>query len=129
MISQSKNLLTSFRQNSPAPGGGSVAALSGSLSAALTAMVAALSHEKKGFLSKRDLMDEVGQKAQIIKDRLAFLIDEDTNAFNSVMTANRINATIPKEVAEKGENKYYQLINMLRKFLWKLPTYHLNCSI
>jgi glutamate formiminotransferase/formiminotetrahydrofolate cyclodeaminase len=87
--------------NSPAPGGGSVAALVGSLGAALSSMVAALSHEKKGYLNKREMMENVGEKAQKIKDRLSFLIDEDTNAFNSVMAANRISALTQEEIKNK----------------------------
>lgn len=97
--------------NSPAPGGGSVSALAGSLGAALTSMVAALSHEKKSFLDKRGMMEETGIAAQKIKDRLLFLIDEDTNAFNNVMAANRISASTAEEIKEKEKavlvaNKY-----------------------
>ncbi len=106
-----KGFTDELSSNSPAPGGGSVAALAGSLGAALTSMVAALSHEKKGFLEKREMMESVGEKAQKIKDRLSFLIDEDTNAFNKVMAANRISATTLKEIKEKEKlvlnaNKY-----------------------
>lgn len=106
-----KGFIDELASNSPAPGGGSVAALVGSLGAALTAMVAALSHEKKGYLEKREMMENVGEKTQKIKDRLSFLIDEDTNAFNKVMVANRISATTPDEIAEKEKlvldaNKY-----------------------
>jgi len=106
-----KGFIDELSSNSPAPGGGSVAALAGSLGAALTSMVAALSHEKKDFLEKRDMMETVGENTQKIKDRLSFLIDEDTNAFNNVMAANRISATTPEEIREKGisvlnANKY-----------------------
>ncbi len=57
------------------------------------------------------MMEAVGKKTQKIKDQLAFLIDEDTNAFNNVMAANRISATTPEEIKEKGitvlnANKY-----------------------
>ena len=76
--------------NSPAPGGGSVAALSGSLGASLSSMVAALTHEKKEMLASKPLMDEIGIEAQILKDRLAELIKEDANAFNSVIAAIRL---------------------------------------
>ena len=76
--------------NSPAPGGGSVAALAGALGAALSSMVAALTHEKKEMLENKPLMDEIGVEAQKLKDRLAVLVEEDTKAFNSVMEANRI---------------------------------------
>ncbi len=106
-----KGFTDELSSNSPAPGGGSVAALVGSLGAALTSMVAALSHEKKGYLEKREMMENVGEKTQKIKDRLSFLIDEDTNAFNKVMAANRISATTPEENNEKEKfvlnaNKY-----------------------
>jgi glutamate formiminotransferase / formiminotetrahydrofolate cyclodeaminase len=106
-----KDFTDELSSNSPAPGGGSVAALIGSLGAALTSMVAALSHEKKGYLAKREMMEKVGEKTQKIKDRLSFLINEDTNAFNKVMAANRISATTPTEINEKeifvlNANKY-----------------------
>ncbi len=106
-----KGFTDELSSNSPAPGGGSVAALVGSLGAALTSMVAALSHEKKGYLEKREMMENVGEKTQKIKDRLSFLIDEDTNAFNKVMAANRISATTTEEIVEKerlvlNANKY-----------------------
>ena len=97
--------------NSPAPGGGSVSALAGSLGAALSSMVAALTHEKKGMLDIKPEMDEIGVEAQELKDRLAFLVDEDTEAFNQVMEANRLPANDEKEkkVKEKAvdtANKY-----------------------
>jgi glutamate formiminotransferase/formiminotetrahydrofolate cyclodeaminase len=97
--------------NSPAPGGGSVVALSGSLGAALSSMVAALTHEKKGFESQKTEMNMIGQDAQAIKDRLSFLVDEDTHAFNKVMAANRLLASNDEEKAMKAgailqANKY-----------------------
>ncbi|MBN4080895.1 glutamate formimidoyltransferase [Caldithrix abyssi] len=97
--------------NSPAPGGGSVSALAGSLGAALSAMVAALTHEKKGFEAGKAEMESIGTEAQLIKARLSFLVDEDTNAFNQVMVANRMPASNDEEAAQKTEaimhtNKY-----------------------
>jgi glutamate formiminotransferase/formiminotetrahydrofolate cyclodeaminase len=89
--------------NSPAPGGGSVAALAGSLGAALSSMVAALTHEKKGFESQKTEMDMIGQDAQAIKDRLSFLVDEDTHAFNKVMAANRLLASNDEEKTMKAD--------------------------
>ena len=82
--------LQELSRNSPAPGGGSVAALSGSLGASLSSMVASLTHEKKEMLESKPLMDEIGIEAQSLKDSLSVLIEEDTNAFNSVMKANRL---------------------------------------
>ncbi|NQT96485.1 MAG: glutamate formimidoyltransferase [Candidatus Marinimicrobia bacterium] len=93
--------ITETSTNSPAPGGGSVAALAGGLGAALASMVSALTHEKKGFEKTRSEMEEIGVKAQQIKDRLLYLVDEDTIAFNKVMDANRL----PSESTEEQEGK------------------------
>ena len=76
--------------DSPAPGGGSVAALCGALSAALSAMVANLTFAKKGFKKQRPEMDAMGQQAQRLKQSFARAVDEDTDAFNRVMTAMRL---------------------------------------
>lgn len=107
----SEEFVDELSSNSPAPGGGSVAALAGSLGAALVSMVAALTHEKKGFETSQDEMDTLGNKAQEIKDRLSFLVDEDTNAFNAVMEANRLPSNsdeekIAKRKAVLAANKY-----------------------
>jgi glutamate formiminotransferase/formiminotetrahydrofolate cyclodeaminase len=97
--------------NSPAPGGGSVSALAGALGAALSSMVAALTHEKKEMLDSKPEMDKIGVEAQALKDRLTFLVDEDTTAFNKVMEANRLSATTDdeksvKDLAVDVANKY-----------------------
>jgi glutamate formiminotransferase/formiminotetrahydrofolate cyclodeaminase len=76
--------------DSPAPGGGSVAALCGAMAASLTSMVGALTHSKKGFESKRPAMDELGRKTQEMKDWFLAAVDRDTQAFNAVMAAMRM---------------------------------------
>jgi glutamate formiminotransferase/formiminotetrahydrofolate cyclodeaminase len=68
--------------DSPAPGGGSVAALCGSLSAALSSMVAALTWSKKGMEESRPAMQEIGVRAQALKDWFVDAVDLDTEAFN-----------------------------------------------
>ena len=75
---------------SPAPGGGSIAALAGSLGASLSAMVANLSHAKKGFEDKRELLEKNAVRAQEVKDDLLRAIDADTDAFNDVIAAMRL---------------------------------------
>ena len=80
-----KEFANELSRNSPAPGGGSVAALAGSLSAALTSMVAALTHNKKGYERHNAVMEKVGVEAQGLKDFMIKAIDEDTEAFNKVM--------------------------------------------
>ena len=68
---------------SPAPGGGSVAALAGSLAAGLSAMVANLTVGKKGYEAAWDELSAVAERAQAVKDRLVRAVDEDTDAFNA----------------------------------------------
>jgi len=98
-----EEFLEEVGSNSPAPGGGSVSALAGSLGAGLTSMVAALTHEKKDFFDKKPLMEEIGDEAQKIKDRLLFLVEEDTNAFNKVMAAIRLPQSSPEEKTTKAK--------------------------
>src|SRR2546430_3482034 len=81
--------------DSPAPGGGSVAALMGALGASLGGMVANLSAGKRGWDDKLEYFSESAVKAQQLKDELLSLVDEDTAAFNKVMDA----FALPKESA------------------------------
>ena len=72
---------------SPAPGGGSVSAYMGSMGVALATMVANLSSHKPGWDDKWSYFSEWAVKGQQIMSELLFLVDEDTNAFNHIMTA------------------------------------------
>ena len=83
--------------DSPAPGGGSVAALMGALGASLGGMVANLSAGKRGWDDRLALFSEWAVKGQQLKDELLFLVDEDTAAFNKVMAA----FGLPKDSAEE----------------------------
>lgn len=83
--------------DSPAPGGGSVAALMGALGVSLGGMVANLSAGKRGWEDKLSFFSDWAVKAQQLKDELLFLVDEDTAAFNKVMAA----FALPKESAEE----------------------------
>jgi formiminotetrahydrofolate cyclodeaminase len=80
-----KDFADELSSNSPAPGGGSVAALSGALSAALSSMVAALTHNKKGYENAWEEMEKTGVAAQSNMRAQVEAIDKDTDAFNSVM--------------------------------------------
>jgi glutamate formiminotransferase/formiminotetrahydrofolate cyclodeaminase len=73
--------------DSPAPGGGSIAALNGALSAGLSAMVGNLTFGKKGYEAVRSEMEIVAEKAQPLKDFFIEAIDKDTEAFNRLMAA------------------------------------------
>jgi len=70
----------------PTPGGGSVAALVASLSAALTSMVAALTFSKTSDTK----MEETGRSAQLLKDWFLDAVDRDTESFNSLIAAMRL---------------------------------------
>ena len=89
--------------DSPAPGGGSVAALCGSLSAALSAMVAALTWSKKGLEAERPKMRDVGRRAQTLKDWFMEAVDADTEAFSAVIAARRLPRKTEEERAARDE--------------------------
>jgi glutamate formiminotransferase/formiminotetrahydrofolate cyclodeaminase len=91
--------------DSPAPGGGSVAALAGSLSASLAAMVSNLTFNKKGYKEVNDLMKEVGVTGQALKDFLLQAIDRDTEAFNEVMAAFRAPEDEKERAMEEATKK------------------------
>ena len=84
------DLIDEVSRDSPAPGGGSVAALSGALGAALGTMVANLSTSKAGFESKKDELEKIATKGQMVKDSLVKAIDKDTSAFDLVIKAMRM---------------------------------------
>src|SRR6516162_9167572 len=83
--------------DSPAPGGGSVAALMGALGASLGGMVANLSAGKRGWDDKLEYFSSWAVKAQQLKDELLSLVDEDTHAFNKVMDAFGLPRSSPEE--------------------------------
>ena len=83
-------------RDSPAPGGGSVAALSGALGAALGTMVVNLSTSKAGFEKHKDKLAKIAEKGQQTKYELVKAIDDDTSAFDEVIKAMRM----PKDTEE-----------------------------
>ncbi|HEX3577285.1 MAG TPA: cyclodeaminase/cyclohydrolase family protein, partial [Thermoanaerobaculia bacterium] len=83
--------------DSPAPGGGSVSALAASMGAGLAAMVAVLSHTRKGFESKQPDLDRIAVRAQTLKDQFLAAVDADTAAFDQLLDAMRM----PKSTAEE----------------------------
>ena len=122
--------------DSPAPGGGSVAALMGALGVSLGGMVANLSAGKRGWDDKLKYFSDWGVKAQQLKDELLFLVDEDTAAFNKVMaafalpkdsaddkaarsaaiqSANKYAAEIPLRVMETASKSYQLMAEMAER--------------
>lgn len=89
--------------DSVAPGGGSVAALAGSLGAALASMVGNLTVGKKGYEHNWKDLSALAVKAQALKERLLDAVDEDTAAFNGILEANRLPKATEEERALRDE--------------------------
>lgn len=99
--------ISELASNSPAPGGGSVAALCGSLGAALTSMVFNLTVGKKAYLAlgdeERASVDEGLVKANELKDAFLNLMNEDTQVFNKLMAAFKMPKETEEEKATRSE--------------------------
>jgi glutamate formiminotransferase/formiminotetrahydrofolate cyclodeaminase len=95
-------LVDEVSSESPAPGGGSVAALAGALGAALAAMVANLTVGKKGYESAWDELAALAERAQGLKARLTAAVDADTVAFNGVLEAMRLPKATPDQEAARA---------------------------
>jgi glutamate formiminotransferase/formiminotetrahydrofolate cyclodeaminase len=89
-------------RDTPAPGGGSIAALAGSLGAALASMVANLA-QGGSDAGKDAKLVALAEKAQSLKDRLMVAVDADTNAFNAFMDARRLPDATPEQKAARHE--------------------------
>ena len=86
---------------SPAPGGGSVAAYIGSLGISLATMVANLSAIKKGWESDWEYFSDWAEKGQFYKNELLKCVDEDTNSFNGIMEA----FALPKNTESEKQSR------------------------
>jgi len=89
--------------SSPAPGGGSVAALAGSLGAALAAMVANLTVGKKGYEPAWTSSSALAERAQALKAALLAAVDDDTKAFDDVLAAMRLPKATDAEKAARAD--------------------------
>ncbi len=87
--------------DSPAPGGGSVAALCGAQAAALAAMVCNLTVARKGYEAVQERVKDLAEAGQADKDAFLAAIDEDTDAFNRVMDAMRLPKATPEQQHER----------------------------
>jgi formiminotetrahydrofolate cyclodeaminase len=82
-----KTFLDELASASPAPGGGSVAALSGALGSALTSMVCRLTIGKKKYAAVEEDMKKILDQAEELRGQFTELIEKDSAAFNKVMEA------------------------------------------
>jgi glutamate formiminotransferase/formiminotetrahydrofolate cyclodeaminase len=92
-----KAFMDETASESPAPGGGSVSAYMGALGASLGTMVANLSSHKRGWDDRWEEFSDWAEKGKKIQNRLLDLVDEDTEAFNSVLKA----FGLPKKTEEE----------------------------
>jgi len=94
-----RDFVTEVSRDTPAPGGGSIAALAGALGASLTSMVANLTKAKSEKQSGH--LFHAAETAHRVKDALVLAVDEDTSAFNAYMDARRLPQTTDVEKAAR----------------------------
>jgi len=113
MLSNStiQEFLEKTASKSPVPGGGSVAALSASLAASLTEMVANLTIDKKNYKAVEQEMKAIAKDAYLFRKKLAEDIDKDANAYNDVMSAY----TLPKNTVSEKERRQEEIQNRLKQ--------------
>lgn len=99
--------LTEFAEEtaseSPAPGGGSIAAYMGALGAALSTMVANLSAHKPGWDDRWKEFSDYAERGHALMTKLLALVDEDTAAFNKIMAVFSMPKSTPEEKAARAE--------------------------
>jgi glutamate formiminotransferase/formiminotetrahydrofolate cyclodeaminase len=88
---------------SPAPGGGSVAAALGALGAALGTMVANLSSHKRGWDDRWEEFSRWADRGKAVQDELVRLVDADTDAFNAILAAFRLPKSTPEEAKARAD--------------------------
>ena len=101
---------------SMAPGGGSISAYVGTLGISLATMVANLSSHKPGWDDKWEQFSNWAEKGQQLKDKLLFLVDEDTKAFNKIIDAFRL----PK-ASEEEKTTRSKAVQDATKFAIEVP--------
>ena len=94
--------LTDLGSSSPAPGGGSSAALSGAMGAALVSMVANLSVGREKYSEFQDLICETLSRAEKLISELTFCIKKDMTAFDGVMAAFRMSKNNEEEKSARS---------------------------
>jgi formiminotetrahydrofolate cyclodeaminase len=106
-----KEFIDLLASKEPAPGGGSAAALVGSIGVALSSMVANLTIGKEKFKDKEELMKEIVRKNEKLQKELLELIEKDAEAFNKVADALKL----PKNNPEEKEKRKEILENALKE--------------
>jgi formiminotetrahydrofolate cyclodeaminase len=96
------DVLDAFASNQPVPGGGSAAALAGAVGASLFIMVAGLPKTRHGTHEEREALTAAASRLRPLRDELASLVDRDSEAYTSVITAYRLpKSTEPERAARR----------------------------
>lgn len=109
---------------SPAPGGGSVAAYLGALGASLGTMVANLSSHKKGWDDRWKEFSDWADQGQRLKDELLALVDADTASFNAIMQA----MGLPKGSDEEKQTRK-KAIQQATRTAMEVPFNVMECAL
>lgn len=100
-----KELLDVTAGKDPVPGGGSISALSGAISAALTEMVAGLTIGRKKYAEVEEQMKQLVERVQKIRQQLVLDVDRDSEAYNVVFAAFQM----PKDTEEEKAARSAQI--------------------
>ena len=98
-----KNYLDLLKSDSPAPGGGSVSALTGAQGLALMLMVADLTLTKEKYQGDHELCKQVKEEGLPLYQSLSEAIDRDTDAYNRVFAAYKLPKDTDEEKAERSK--------------------------
>jgi glutamate formiminotransferase / formiminotetrahydrofolate cyclodeaminase len=98
--------------DAPTPGGGSVAALAGSLGSALASMAAKIAQHKPGADSEKEKASScIVEKAQAAKEKLLQSVDDDAEAFNAYLEALRL----PSQIAAERDFRMHKIQAALKQ--------------
>lgn len=121
---------------SPAPGGGSIAAYVGALGVSLGTMVANLSSHKRGWDARWEEFSDYAAEGQVLKAQLLKMVDEDTASFNGIMNAFRLpksneteKAARSKAIQEATKYAVEVPLSVMKTSLATLPLIKLMASI
>jgi methenyltetrahydrofolate cyclohydrolase len=96
------DLLAAFRSSDPTPGGGSASALAGAIGASLLAMVASLPKPRAASPEEVTRLRAAGARSAQLAERLAALVDRDSEAYDLVVSAYRLPKTTDDEKAARS---------------------------
>jgi formiminotetrahydrofolate cyclodeaminase len=108
--------LEELASDKPSPGGGSAAAFTGAMAAALVSMVARLTIGRKKYSSVDAQMQEILLQSEKLRSQLTEYIEKDAQAFERVMEVFKL----PKETSEQ-EDARMQAIEIATREATQVP--------